>query len=136
MVRRNPSQMPGRVRWNAPDVAPELAIECPRCKASRGSTCLDLKSWHVEPDHPDGGVYTRRNRRLHSERREAWRATQTQSACDPRTALRDRLRELARRKQSGHARLATLRWAGSSRRAPEELDEKIAQLEQMGDLPW
>jgi hypothetical protein len=43
---------------------------------------------------------------------------------------------LALRKLTGTDRRAAIGWAGRSGRTVEELQDKIAELEAMGDLPW
>jgi hypothetical protein len=124
----------GRVNWSSPDVASPLNVDCPKCGARRGSTCLS--GWHADPSMPGGGIYTKRTSHAHEDRVAANRDAQAGGPAPERAELRKRVSELAGRKLTGRERIDTRRWAGRAGRTEDELRERIEELERMGDLTW
>lgn len=116
-----------------PDTPTRMVNKCPRCGALPQTRCFRLKSWVKDPDHPDGGFYTERAASFHPQRRVG---VSQVAAHGDRYELRRKIRSLTQAKLSGSARLSVRRWAESVHRTPEELADKVAELEAMPDLPW
>lgn len=122
----------GRAAWSSPAVSRHLEKPCPRCSAEKYARCFKTQSW-VPPIDGVGGFYTERRRSPHPERKTPMPAAAVASA---KERLRQSVRSAAQRKLPGGERIQVRRWANAIARTEEDLAHKLAELDQMSDLPW